>query len=278
MMQYREFGRTGWNVSEIAFGGWQLGGQWGNVDDEASIATLLHAFEQGVNFVDTAEYYGEGHSEEVIGRALQRWHGDKVYVATKVRPVQWPSPDEGDPQMRGRYPEWYVRHNVEQSLRRLGVERLDLFQLHGWFPQGITQGDWLEVLNALRQEGKIDRIGVSIRDYRPEDGVDLARFGLVDSPGGLQHVRAASPTPTLSSWRRRWVGLHREGAVRLRLAHRSLDEGHLLIVARGLRSCLALSRQAIRGNARTGGGSQNALHAVLQDVGGGSHALRVVVP
>jgi aryl-alcohol dehydrogenase-like predicted oxidoreductase len=180
-MQYRELGRTGWKVSEIAFGGWQLGGQWGDVDDEKSIATLLHAFERGVNFVDTAEYYGDGHSEEVIGEALRRWDGDKVYVATKVRPVQWPAPSEGDPQMRGRYPEWYVRQNVEHSLKRLGVDRIDLFQLHGWFPQGITQCDWLEVLNRLRQEGKIDRIGVSIRDYRPEDGVDLARYGLVDT-------------------------------------------------------------------------------------------------
>jgi aryl-alcohol dehydrogenase-like predicted oxidoreductase len=180
-MQYRQLGRTGWSISEIAFGGWQLGGQWGEVDDEASIKTLLHAFASGVNFVDTAEYYGEGHSEEVIGEALRRWDGDKIYVATKVRPVQWPTPDEGDPQMRGRYPEWYVRENVERSLKRLGVDRIDLFQLHGWFPQGTTQLDWLEVLLALRQEGKIDRIGVSIRDYRPEDGVDLARFGLVDS-------------------------------------------------------------------------------------------------
>jgi aryl-alcohol dehydrogenase-like predicted oxidoreductase len=180
-MRYRVFGRTGWKVSEIAFGGWQLGGQWGEVDDEASIATLLHAFERGVNFVDTAEYYGEGHSEVVIGEALRRWDGDKIYVATKVRPVQWPPPGEDDPQMAGRYPEWYVRQNVEQSLKRLGVERLDLFQLHGWFRDGTTTLDWLEVLNALRQEGKIDKIGVSIRDYRPEDGVDLARFGLVDS-------------------------------------------------------------------------------------------------
>lgn len=158
-----------------------MGGDWGPVDDEASIRTLLHAFESGINFVDTAEFYGLGHSEEVIGKALRRWDGDKIYVATKVRPVQWPAATEDNPLMRGRYPEWYVRQNVEQSLKRLGVERLDLFQLHGWFPDGITSLDWLEVLNALRQEGKIDRIGVSIRDYRPEDGVDLARLSLVDS-------------------------------------------------------------------------------------------------
>jgi len=180
-MQYRDFGRTGWKVSEIAFGGWQLGGQWGAVDDDASIATLLHAFERGINFVDTAELYGAGHSEEVIGEALRRWDGDRVYVATKAQPVVWPPPDEDDPQMRGRYPEWHLRHNVEQSLRRLGVERLDLFQLHGWFRDGVTSLDWLETLNALRREGKIDKIGVSIRDYRPEEGVDLAALGLVDS-------------------------------------------------------------------------------------------------
>jgi aryl-alcohol dehydrogenase-like predicted oxidoreductase len=180
-VKYREFGTTGWKVSEIAFGGWQLGGQWGEVDDRASINSLLHAFERGVNFVDTAEYYGEGHSEEVIGKALGQWSGDKAYVATKVRPVVWPSPDEDDPMMRGRYSEWYVRDAVEKSLRRLGVEQIDLFQLHGWFKEGLRSLDWLETLNALRQEGKIDKIGVSIRDYRPDEGVDLARFGLVDS-------------------------------------------------------------------------------------------------
>jgi aryl-alcohol dehydrogenase-like predicted oxidoreductase len=180
-MKYREFGSTGWQVSEVAFGGWQLGGQWGAVDDEASIRSLLHAFERGVNFVDTAELYGAGHSEEVIGEALRRWQGDRIYVATKIQPVVWPAPEDDAPQMRGRYPEWHLRVGVEQALRRLGVDRLDLLQLHGWFPDGVRSLDWLETLNALRQEGKVDRIGVSIRDYRPDEGSDVARFGLVDS-------------------------------------------------------------------------------------------------
>lgn len=180
-MQYRDFGRTGWKVSEIAFGGWQLGGEWGDVDDDASIRTLLYAFEQGINFVDTAELYGAGHSEEVIGRALAQWNGDNVYVATKIQPIRWPEPSDGDPQMRGRYPEWYLRDGVEKALTRLGTERLDLLQLHCWIPAGTTELDWLETINALRTEGKVDKIGVSIRDYRPEDGVDLAKLGLVDS-------------------------------------------------------------------------------------------------
>lgn len=180
-MKYRMFGRTGWQVSEIAFGAWQLGGDWGAVDDEASIRTLHHAWDQGVNLVDTAYIYGNGHSEVVIGRALKSWTGQKIYIATKAQPVEWPAPDDEQPQMRGRYPAWYLRKMVDNALRRLQVERIDLFQLHSWMASGLYELDWLETLNALRVEGKIDQIGVSIRDYRPQDGVDLARLGLVSS-------------------------------------------------------------------------------------------------
>ena len=114
-MQYRTFGRTGWQVSEIAFGGWQIGGDWGRVDDDDSIRTLHHAFGQGVNFVDTAELYGSGHSEDVIGRAVQQWTGTRIYVATKIQPVVWPDPADDQPQMRGRYPRWYLRAGVDAA-------------------------------------------------------------------------------------------------------------------------------------------------------------------
>ena len=83
--------------------------------------------------------------------------------------------------MRGRYPEWYLRDAVKKPLKRLQVEKIDVLQLHCWVADGITALDWLETLNALRVEGKIDRIGVSIRDYRPEEGVELAKLGLVHS-------------------------------------------------------------------------------------------------
>jgi aryl-alcohol dehydrogenase-like predicted oxidoreductase len=180
-VRYRNFGRTGWQVSEIGFGAWQIGGDWGKVDDKASIDTLLHAFEKGVNFVDTAELYGNGHSEVVTGQALQNWRGHKIYVATKTRPIVWPSPDDDNPQMRGRFPEWYLRDNIEKSLKRLGVECIDLFQLHSFMPSGLFELDWLETLMKLRGEGKIDRIGVSLRDNRPDEGIALADAGLVDS-------------------------------------------------------------------------------------------------
>jgi aryl-alcohol dehydrogenase-like predicted oxidoreductase len=180
-MQYRDFGRTGWKVSEIGFGAWQIGGQWGRVDDAASIRTLLHAFDKGINFVDTAELYGAGHSETVIGQALRQWRGDKVYVATKAQPTVWPAPDDPAPPVRGRFPDWHLRANVEASLRRLGVERIDLYQLHSGGPRGHVELDWLETLNDLRTEGKIDQIGISLRDNQPGEGVAAARLGLVAS-------------------------------------------------------------------------------------------------
>jgi aryl-alcohol dehydrogenase-like predicted oxidoreductase len=196
-VQYRTFGRTGWQVSEIAFGGWQLGGDWGPVDDAESIKTLHHAYERGINFVDTAELYGSGHSEEVIGESLRQWRGDKIYVGTKVQPTIWPNPDDDDPAMRGRYPAWHLRAAVDASLRRLGVERLDLLQLHGWFASGTEELDWLETLNTLRIQGKIDQIGVSIRDYRPDEGVDLAKLGLAASIQVVFNMFEQRPAHTL---------------------------------------------------------------------------------
>jgi aryl-alcohol dehydrogenase-like predicted oxidoreductase len=180
-MKYRSFGRSGWQVSEIGFGGWQLGGSWGQVDDEESIDTLLYAFDQGINFVDTAVLYGQGRSETVIGKALKTWSGNQIRVATKVPPKVWDQQQDIDAPMRGRYPADWLRQHVEDSLTRLGVERLDLLQLHGWFHRGVYELDWLEALNALQLEGKIDRIGVSLHDSLPEQGVALAKLGLVDA-------------------------------------------------------------------------------------------------
>ena len=192
-MKFREFGRTGWQVSEIGFGGWQIGGAWGEVDDDESVGTLLHAFEKGINFVDTAQLYGAGHSESVIGRALKQWRGGKIYVATKAQPTVWPEATDDSPNFRGRFPSWHLRKNVEDSLERLDVERLDLFQLHCWGPTGHLELDWLETLNELRCEGKIDQIGVSLRDCRPDEGVNLARLGLVASEQVIFNIFEQEP-------------------------------------------------------------------------------------
>ncbi len=273
-MQYRKFGKTGWDVSEIAFGAWQIGGDWGKVDDKASIETLLYAFEKGINFVDTAELYGRGHSEEVIGEALRQWRGGKVYVATKAQPIIWPDPTQDNPPMRGRYPAWYLRDNVEKSLKRLGVERLDLFQLHCWLRDGLVSLDWLETLNDLRREGKIDHVGVSIRDFRPDEGVELARFGLVDSIQVVFNMFEQRPADDL---------FHAGEASRTAfIARVPLDSGSL--IGHWTKDSYATFEPGSQPHSMFRGerfmetfqsccSTEGALQALLSDTGGGSDAL-----
>lgn len=196
-MQYRSFGNTGWKLSEIGFGGWQLGGTWGKVDDSQSIDTLLHAFEQGINFVDTAALYGAGRSEQVIGQALKQWNSDKIYVATKIPPTVWNQQMEIDAPMRGRYPIVHARTQVEASLKRLNTDCIDLLQLHGWYHRGCYELDWLEALNTLKSEGKINKIGVSLHDGRPDQGITIAESGLVDSIQFLFNIFEQEPLNAL---------------------------------------------------------------------------------
>lgn len=154
-MQRREFGRTGESVSEIGLGTWQLGGaEWGEVDEGRALETLRAAHESGVNFFDTADVYGLGRSEELIGKFLKESSG-RVFVATKL----------------GRFPEpgWpanfsldAIRKHTEASLRRLGVEAVDLTQLHCIPTEELRRGEVFEWLRVLRTEGKIKHYGVSV--------------------------------------------------------------------------------------------------------------------
>ena len=275
-MKYRVFGRTGWQVSEIGFGAWQIGGDWGAVDDQQSIDTLLYAYEQGVNFVDTAELYGKGHSETVIGRSLKEWRGDKVYVATKAQPIVWPSPDESNPDMRGRYPRWHLRENVEASLKRLGVERIDLYQLHCWLSDGLSNLDWLETLNDLRREGKIDHIGVSIRDFRPEEGVDLAHYGLVNSIQVIFNMFEQRPASALFP-----AGASTSTAfiARVPLDSGSLignwSKGHLRNLGARQPAAYDVSRRTLRRDVGARRSAKARVRAFLSNAGGGGDALRV---
>lgn len=199
-MQYRSFGKTNWQVSEIGFGGWQLGGTWGKVDDSESVNTLLYAFEQGINFVDTAALYGAGRSETVVGKALRQWQQhsqDPVYVATKIPPSVWNQQMDIDAPMRGRYPLVHAREQIEACLRRLDTDCLDMIQLHGWFHRGCFELDWLEALNTLKAEGKIQHIGVSLHDARPDQGVTVAELGLADSIQVLFNIFEQEPAEQL---------------------------------------------------------------------------------
>src|SRR4051812_11113122 len=121
-MQYRPLGRTGWNVSEISFGAWAIGGSWGDVDDDTSLAAMRAALDTGVNFIDTADVYGDGRSERLIAR-LRKERSDPIVVATKAG-------RRSNPHTADSYNRENLTAYVERSLKNLETDSLDLVQLH----------------------------------------------------------------------------------------------------------------------------------------------------
>lgn len=164
-MQYRVLGRTGLRVSEIGLGTWAMGGPaevdgkpigWGEADDTASLDALERAHELGVNFFDTADVYGFGHAEELLGRAFGG-HWDGCYVGTKVGNVRSPGG-----RTEKNFSREYILRACEESLRRLRKDSIDLYQLHNPSLEVIRSGDWPETMEELRAAGKIRFYGVSI--------------------------------------------------------------------------------------------------------------------
>jgi aryl-alcohol dehydrogenase-like predicted oxidoreductase len=158
-MEHRILGKTGLKVSSVGVGCWQMGGLvgdsgWTGTTDEESIATVHRAQDLGVNLLDTAEGYGRGHSEEVLGKAL-RGRRDKFIIATKVRPIT-DDPDEGRARAR-------ITEACEGSLRRLQTETIDIYQLHA-VPHENTMPAVMNTLASLKQQGKIRWFGISTND------------------------------------------------------------------------------------------------------------------
>lgn len=161
-MRYRMLGKAGFEVSEVGFGAWGIGGDWwkGSGDDEA-LAALRQAIDLGVTFVDTAMGYGAGHSERLIGQAL-RGRTEQVHVGTKVRPMNYNfSPKPGDSFTEAFSRQWII-DSTEQSLQNLGIEILDLQMLHVWLDEWAAFDDWKEAVARLKQQGKIRAFGLSL--------------------------------------------------------------------------------------------------------------------
>jgi aryl-alcohol dehydrogenase-like predicted oxidoreductase len=196
-MLYRTLGRTGLEVSELGFGGWGIGGTgWIGADDDESRRALRLAIEHGVNFLDTAYAYGDGHSEQLVGAAV-RESADAVYVASKVPPKnrQWPAP-AGMRVEEAFTADWIVSC-TEGSLRNLGLETIDVQQLHVWSDEWVGQGDWLEGIELLKREGKIRFFGVSINDHQPANAIRLVESGVVDTVQVIYNVFDQSPEEAL---------------------------------------------------------------------------------
>jgi aryl-alcohol dehydrogenase-like predicted oxidoreductase len=218
-VKYRPLGRTGIEVSEIGYGAWGIGGsQWGGADDDESIQALHRAIDLGLNFVDTALAYGDGRSERLVGQVV-RERAEAIYVATKVPPKNmiWPAP-AGIP-VEDAFPGDYIRTSAERSLSNLGLERIDLLQLHVWSDEWTDQGDWRETVEALRTEGKIGFFGISINDHQPSNALRVVESGAVDTVQVIYNVFDQSPEDELfPACREHGVGV---------IARVPLDEGGL---------------------------------------------------
>lgn len=198
-MQYRTLGRTGWQVSEIGFGAWGIGGGWGEVDDAGAKQALHRYLNLGGNFLDTAYGYGDGHSETLIGQVLKERTSDqaRIYVASKVPPKTSKWPLRPDVSVKDSFPVDWVIQCAERSLKNLNVETLDLLQLHAWTDEYNEQLDWYEAFVKLREQGKIRAFGVSINDYVPESGVRLAQSGRVDAIQVIYNIFEQTPEQEL---------------------------------------------------------------------------------
>ena len=193
-MKYRIFGRLGWQVSEIGFGGWAIGGAgWGPQQDSESVRALHRALDLGCNFIDTAQGYGDGHSEQIIGRVLKERRGERIYVATKIPPVPGSWPPSPYDKIADRYPEAYLRTRIESSLQNLQTDCLDLLQLHTWTRAWNRHPTALEVLRQLQQEGKLRGIGISTPEQDQNSLVDLMRGGWLDAVQVIYNIFEQEP-------------------------------------------------------------------------------------
>lgn len=218
-MRYRTLGRTGLQVSEIGYGAWGIGGkQWLGGDDRESLAALRRAIELGLNFIDTALAYGDGHSERLVGQVV-RETGRTVYVATKVPPKNWLWPARPGIGIRDVFPYHYVLECTEQSLRNLGLDHIDLQQLHVWNPEWLPEEDWRRAFEDLKRSGKVRFVGVSINDHQPDSALELIETGLIDTVQVIYNIFDQSPE-------RRLFPLCQERNIGV-LARVPLDEGSL---------------------------------------------------
>jgi aryl-alcohol dehydrogenase-like predicted oxidoreductase len=196
-MNYRNLGKTGLQVSELGYGAWGIGKtSWLGAEDDESLRALHRAIELGVNFIDTALAYGDGHSEELVGRVVREADG-VVYVASKVPPknFKWPAP--AGVTAAEAFPADWVVECTERSLANLGLETIDLQQFHVWSDEWVGQGDWMDAIERLRSQGKIRHFGISINDHEPANGVALVGSGMVESVQVIYNIFDQAPEDEL---------------------------------------------------------------------------------
>lgn len=177
-MRYRKLGSTEAEVSEIGYGAWGIGGkQWQGGQDDTAVRALQRAFELGVNLVDTALAYGDGHSEQLVGRVV-RDSFRRVFIATKIPPKNriWPAAPSSP--IEDVFPYDYIVQSTEESLRNLGVEQIYLQQFHVWTDAWVEKEEWRRAIEDLKASGKVRHFGVSISEHDPDSALEAVRTEL----------------------------------------------------------------------------------------------------
>jgi len=196
-MRMRRLGRTGLEVSEIGFGTWGIGGtMWLGADDSESMRALHRAADLGVNFYDTALVYGEGHSEKILGKFLKE-RKERLLIASKIPPRNNLWPARTGTTVAQTFPHTHIIRSTEQSLRNLGVDTIDLQQLHVWQDDWTDVAEWYEAISTLKAEGKIRFVGISINDHQPSNALRALASGKIDVVQVIYNIFDQTPEDDL---------------------------------------------------------------------------------
>jgi aryl-alcohol dehydrogenase-like predicted oxidoreductase len=196
-MQYRKLGRTGLEISDVGYGAWGIGGrQWQGGTDDESIRALHLAFKLGLNFIDTALAYGDGHSERLVAQVLKT-APHRIFVATKIPPKNRLWPARPGTKIKDVFPRGYIVECTGESLRNLGVETIDLQQLHVWNPEWLEHDDWKRGLEDIKKSGKVRFVGISINDHQPDSAIEIIKTGLIDTVQVIYNIFDQTPEQNL---------------------------------------------------------------------------------
>jgi aryl-alcohol dehydrogenase-like predicted oxidoreductase len=195
-MRYRTFGRTGWDVSEIGYGMWGMGG-WTGSNDEESLTALGRAVVLGCTFFDTAWVYGEGRSERLLGETRRRYPHAPMRLATKIPPKNMRWPASAEDAARDTYPYAHIREYTEKSLRNLDTEIIDLQQFHVWSDAWADDDEWKKAVGDLKREGLVRAFGISVNRWQPTNVLRALETGLIDSVQVVYNIFDQAPEDEL---------------------------------------------------------------------------------
>jgi len=195
-MKYRRFGKTDWQVSEIGYGMWGMGG-WTGSDDDESLRSLQRSVDLGCNFFDTAWGYGRGHSEGLLGELIRANPGKKLYTATKIPPKNFIWPSRREFSLDDCFPPDHIEKYVHSSLENSGLESFDLIQFHTWEDNWVEDDRWAVKMESLKNQGLLDAVGISINRWEPWNGVKGVKSGLIDAVQVIYNIFDQNPEDEL---------------------------------------------------------------------------------